>query len=419
MPRREFLKASAGIATAVSAAGLVGGASAQEAEKLRVALIGCGGRGTGAARDVVTCGDDIELYAMGDLFQDRLDGSLARLLKDEKTRDLVNVPAERQFVGFDAYQKVMALDEIDYVLMTTPPGFRPLHFEAAINAGKHAFMEKPVAVCPAGVRKVMEVGKMAEQKGLGVMAGTQSRHSANFIDIIGRIRDGQIGEVRAVACYYHTGGLWHKGREPEWTDAEWQLRNWYYFTWLSGDHLVEQHIHNLDRANWIIGSNPVKCMATGGRQVRTDPKWGHIWDHFAIGYDYADGVKMFSTCRQWEGSPRRVQDYVMCGEGTSDGSSWIRGETEYRHEGKQELTGQQQEHRDMIDSIRAGKPLNVAQRIAESTLTAIMGRMAAYTGKEVTWEQALNSELNLMRDPTEFGPMEVDPVAVPGETELI
>ncbi len=418
MPRREFLKASAGIATAVSAAGLVGGASAQETETLRVGLIGCGGRGTGAARDVVTCGDNIELHAMGDLFQDRLDGSFERLQKAREMEGKLNVPEERRFAGFDAYEKVMETD-VDYVLLTTPPGFRPLHFEAAVNAGKHTFMEKPVAVCPAGVRKVIEVGKLAEQKGLGVMAGTQSRHSANFIDIIGRIRDGQIGEVRAVACYYHTGGLWHKGREPEWTEAEWQLRNWYYFTWLSGDHLVEQHVHNLDRANWIIGSNPVKCMATGGRQVRTDPKWGHIWDHFAIDYDYADGVKMFSTCRQWDGSPRRVQDYVMCGEGTSDGSSWLRGKTEYRYEGTQELSSKQQEHRDLIDSVRAGKPLNVAQRIAESTLVAIMGRMAAYTGKEVTWEQALNSELNLMRDPTEFGPMEVDPIAVPGETELI
>lgn len=420
MARRDFLKASAGIATAVSASGLLGGksAEAQAPEKLRVGLIGCGGRGTGAARDVLTGTPDTELYAMGDLFQDRLDGSLARLQKDKNVADKVNVSEDRRFAGFDAYQKVMDTD-VDYVLLTTPPGFRPLHFEAAINAGKHAFMEKPVAVCPAGVRKVMEVGKLAEQKGLGVMAGTQSRHSANFIDIIGRIREGQIGEVRAVACYYHTGGLWNHGREPEWSDAEWQMRNWYYFTWLSGDHLVEQHIHNLDRANWIIGSNPVKCMGVGGRQVRTGPEWGHIWDHFAIDYDYADGVKMFSTCRQWKGSPRRVQDYVMCAEGVSDGKSWIRGKEEYRYEGTQGLDAKQQEHRDLIDSVRAGKPLNVAQRIAESTLTAVMGRMSAYTGKEVTWEQALNSELNLMRDVTEFGDMAADEVAIPGETELI
>ncbi len=420
MARRDFLKASAGIATAVSASGLLGGksAEAQAPEKLRVGLIGCGGRGTGAARDVVNGTPNVELYAMGDLFQDRLDGSLARLQKDKNVADKVNVSEDRRFAGFDAYQKVMDTD-VDYVLLTTPPGFRPLHFEAAVNAGKHAFMEKPVAVCPAGVRKVMEVGKLAEQKGLGVMAGTQSWHSGNFIDIIGRIREGQIGEVRAVACYYHTGGLWNHGREPEWSDAEWQIRNWYYFTWLSGDHLVEQHIHNLDRANWIIGSNPVKCMGTGGRQVRTGPEWGHIWDHFAIDYDYADGVKMFSTCRQWKGSPRRVQDYVMCAEGVSDGKSWIRGKAEYRYEGEQELDSKQQEHRDLIDSVRAGKPLNVAQRIAESTLTAIMGRMSAYTGKEVTWEQALNSKLNLMRDVTEFGDMAVDEVAIPGETELI
>ncbi len=420
MARRDFLKASAGIATAVSASGLLGGksAEAQAPEKLRVGLIGCGGRGTGAARDVLTGTPDTELYAMGDLFQDRLDGSLARLQKDKNVADKVNVSEDRRFAGFDAYQKVMDTD-VDYVLLTTPPGFRPLHFEAAINAGKHAFMEKPVAVCPAGVRKVMEVGKLAEQKGLGVMAGTQSRHTNAFRDIIGRIRGGAIGEVRAVACYYHTGGLWNHDRQPEWSDTEWQIRNWLYFTWLSGDHLVEQHIHNLDRANWIIGSNPVKCMGVGGRQVRTDPAYGHIFDHFAIDYDYADGVKMFSTCRQWKGSPRRVSDYVMCSEGVSDGKSWIRGKVEYRYEGQQELDSKQQEHRDLIDSVRAGKPLNVAQRIAESTLIAIMGRMSAYTGKEVTWEQALNSKLNLMRDVTEFGDMEVDEVAIPGETELI
>ena len=420
LPRREFLKTSAGIATAVSASGLLGSTSAlaQAPQKLRVGLIGCGGRGSGAARDVLTGTPDTELYLMADLFQDRLDKSLGSLTQNQQLRDKVNVPEERRFVGFDAYQKAMETD-VDYVLLTTPPGFRPQQFEAAVKAGKHVFMEKPVAVCPAGVRKVMEVGKLAEQKGLGVMAGTQSRHTDAYRDIIGRIHDGAIGTVVTMECYYNTGGLWNHGRQPEWSDVEWQIRNWLYFTWLSGDHIVEQHIHNLDRANWVMQAVPERCVGTGGRQARTDPAYGHIFDHFAIVYEYPDDRKMWSMCRQQEGCDGNRGDYVSGSEGASDPGSWIRGKTEYRYEGKQALPPTQQEHRDLIDSVRAGKPLNVAQRIAESTLTAIMGRMAAYTGKVVTWEQALNSELNLMRDVTEFGDMPVDEVAIPGKTKLV
>jgi len=419
MPRRDFLKTSARLTTAALASHLLGSSFTYPngSDKLRVGLIGCGGRGTGAARDCVQAAPDVEIYALGDLFPDRLNGCRQRLQK--ALGDRFKVSEDRCFVGFDAYRQVIN-SGVDLVILATPPGFRPLHFKAAVEAGKHVFMEKPIAVCPTGVRMVMEAGKLAAQKGLGVVAGTQRRHKKSYLETIKRIHEGAIGKIVAAQCYWNQGGLGVRKRRPEWSDVEWQIRNWLYFTWLSGDHLVEQHIHNLDVINWVLGTHPVKCMGMGGRQARTAPEYGHIYDHFAIEYEYPEGVKVLSMCRQIDGCANRVSEYVMGTEGTADPGRWIRGKVSYRFAGRG-TNPYVQEHADLINSIRAGEPLNETQNVAESTLTAIMGRMSAYTGKEVTWEQALNSKLNLVErcENPKFGPMPVDPVAIPGKTPLI
>ncbi|MFQ6097611.1 MAG: Gfo/Idh/MocA family protein [Armatimonadota bacterium] len=399
------------------AAGVLGtdAALAQGEEKLRVGLIGCGGRGTGAAQNCVDAAPNVEIYALGDVFQDRLNGCRARLEKQRGAK--VNLNDDRCFVGLDAYQKVLD-SGVDMVILATPPGFRPTHFKAAVEAGKHVFMEKPVAVCPTGVRMIMDAGKIASEKKLGVVAGTQRRHHAGYVETIKRLHDGAIGRIVAAQCYWNQGGLWKRDRRPEWSDVEWQIRNWLYFTWLSGDHIVEQHVHNLDVVNWVLQAHPVRCVSLGGRQARTDPAYGHIYDHFATDFDYPDGVKVLSMCRQIDNCANRVGEYLIGTEGTSDPGRWIDGKTSFRAQGGP--NPYVQEHADLINSIRAGQPLNEAQRIAESTLTAIMARMSAYTGKQVTWDQALNSKLNLIHEDLDLkGKLPVPPVAIPGKTELI
>ena len=417
MPRRDFLKTSAGLTSAAVASSLLGSSfgTAQGDDSLRVGLIGCGNRGTGAARDCANSSEGVEIYAMGDVFRDRLDGSRGNLQK--AIGEKLTVTDDRCFVGFDAYEDVLASD-VNMVVLGTPPGFRPIHFRAAIEAGKNVFMEKPVATCPTGVRMVMEAGHLAKEKGLGVVAGTQRRHHAGYIETIRRIHGGAIGKVVAAQCYWNQHGLWSHEKNDQWSDVEWQIRNWLYFTWLSGDHICEQHIHNIDVINWVLQSHPERARGLGGRQVRTAPRHGHIFDHFAIDFDYPDGVKVLSMCRQIDGCSRHVGEHVIGTEGTANPGGRIWGAQPYEHKGK---AGEYvQEHRDLIASIRAGEPLNEAQQVAESTLSAIMGRMSTYTGQDVTWEQALNSQLNLLPpDDIDFGPMEVPAVAVPGQTELI
>ena len=420
IPRREFIKTSvAATAAGVASTVLAGRAWAQADTTIRIGLIGCGGRGSGAARDATSSSEGVELYAMGDLFQDRLDRAFNALGQALGPR--FNVAKERCFAGFDACQKVLATD-VNYVILTTPPGFRPQQVQAAVEAGKHVFMEKPVAVCPAGVRAVIAAGERAKERGLGIVAGTQFRHHRGYQDIVQRLHDGAIGRILAAQCYFNTGALWKHDRQPEWSDIEWQIRNWLYFTWLSGDHIVEQHIHYLDTVNWILQAHPVECVALGGRQVRTDPSYGHIYDHFATDFTYPDGVKVLSMCRQMDNCENRVGEHIIGTEGTADGlGGVIQGKETYRTADQGGLgAAYKQEHADLIASIRAGQPLNEAQQVAESTLTAVMARMSAYTGKKVTWDFAMNeSKLNLMRDITQFGDMPVDEVAMPGKTPLI
>jgi len=414
--RRDFLKGSVASAAVIGAGtmGLMPGAWAAGSDTIKVGVIGCGGRGTGAAFDCLNADPGVKIVALGDLFKDRLDGCLGRLTGDEKLKERVDITPDRCFTGFDNYEKVIDCG-VDMVIMAAPPGFRPAHVKYAVDKGKHIFMEKPVAVDAPGVKLILEAGEIATQKKLGIVAGTIKRHQANYVATVKRIHDGAVGDILSAQCYYNTGELWNHGRKPEWTDVEWQIRNWLYFTWLSGDHIVEQHVHNIDVINWALNAHPLKCVGMGGRQKRTDPAYGHIFDHFAVEYEYPNGVRVMSMCRQQDGCCGNVSERVIGTEGSSNCAGLIKGSREWKFEGSAP-SPYVQEHIDLISGIRDGKPLNEARQIAESSLTAIMGRMSAYTGQEITWEQAMNSQENLMPEKLEFGPMPVAPVAVPGRT---
>jgi predicted dehydrogenase len=417
--RRDFVKtvASAAVGTAIvpgssmAFAGHVAGSDA-----IRVGVIGCGGRGTGAVEDALNSSQGVTLVAMGDLFPDRLASSRTRLR--EKYAAAIDVPDDRAFSGFDAYKKVLASD-VNYIILATPPGFRPIHLAAAVAAGKNIFTEKPVAVDGPGIRSVLETYEQARAKGLGIAAGTQRRHQTGYLETMKRIHDGAIGNVLSARCYWNQGFLWKKDRQPDWTDAEWQLRNWLYFTWLSGDHIVEQHVHNIDVVNWAMKAHPVSANGMGGRQVRTGPDYGHIFDHFAIDYEYANGSTLMSQCRQIEGCDKSVSEALIGDKGTSQVDKYtITGAKAWKFGGTDNRP-YVQEHTDFIAAIRAGKPYNELKTVAESTLTAIMGRMSAYSGKVVTWDQALNSQEQLMPPNLTLGPLPTPPVPMPGQTPVL
>jgi predicted dehydrogenase len=419
--RRDFLKTASTVAlgsaiapaTDVFAAQRVAGSDA-----IRIGLIGCGGRGTGAVEDALTSSKGVTLVAMGDAFADRLTSSRERLT--ERFGAAIDV-GDRAFTGFDAYQKVIASD-VNYIILATPPGFRPAHLAAAVAAGKHIFTEKPVAVDGPGIRTVFAAYEQAKAKGLGIAAGTQRRHQTGYLDAMKRIHDGAIGNIVSARCYWNQGGLWKQDRQPKWTDAEWQLRNWLYFTWLSGDHIVEQHVHNIDVVNWAMNAHPVRANGMGGRQVRTSPEYGHIFDHFAIDYEYENGMPLASQCRQIDGCANNVTEALVGDKGTArldnSGKYVLTGPKAWKFAG-QDNRPYVQEHTDFIAAIRAGKPYNELKAVTESTLTAIMGRMSAYTGKIVTWEQALNSKEQLVPANLTLGPLPTPPVPVPGQTPLV
>jgi predicted dehydrogenase len=414
--RRDFLKASTAAAVGVTGLNFVPSVHAAGGDTLKVGLIGCGGRGTGAAEQATQAAPNVKVVALGDAFQDNLNHCRENL---KGLGEKLEVTDDRCFVGLDAYQKVIASD-VDIVILATPPGFRPTHLEAAIKAGKHVFTEKPVAVDGTGIRKVLAAADEAKQKGLAVVAGTQRRHQASYIESMKRIHDGALGQITSARCYWNQGALWNKPRETAWSDVEWQLRNWLYFTWLSGDHICEQHVHNLDVVNWALQAHPERAVGMGGRQVRTDPAYGHIYDHFAIDYEYPKGVHVLSMSRQIPKTENNVSEAVVGTKGswTSNGHRFEGGDGG-RVRVRNEVNPYVQEHTDLIESIRSGSPLNELRTVAESTLTAIMGRMSAYTGQAVTWEQAMNSKLDLMPRTLAWGPMPVPPVATPGVTELI
>ncbi len=427
MTRRDFIRTTS-TASMVAVMSGTGALFAGGSDKIRAGLIGCGGRGTGAAFNCVEASPDVVITAMGDLFEDRVESSYERLSEKLSRANLMADPDHR-FFGFDAYEKVLASD-IDLVILAAPPHFRPRHLKAAVEAGKHVFMEKPVAVDPIGVRSVIASAEAAAQKNLGIVAGTQRRHQAHYVEIMKRIQGGYIGEIVSGQCYWNMGALWVErakenwaGRtEHGWSDMEWHCRNWLFLTWLSGDHIVEQHVHNLDVINWAIGSPPVRCTGMGGRQVRTDPIYGNIFDHFAVEYEYANGARVMSMCRQTEGCHSNVSERVVGTGGFSytDGANgYIRGSKafEYPDESPNPYV---QEHVDLIASIRNGSPLNEGKQVAESTMTAIMGRMSAYTGRALSWDWVMNaSKLDLTPPAYTLGDLPVRPVAVPGKTELV
>ncbi len=414
--RRDFIKTSLAASLATAIPGSLG-LHAAGTDAIRIGMIGCGGRATGAALDCLEAASGVEIVAMFDLFKDRLEGSLKEL--EEKFPGRVKVPADRRYTGFDGYKALCALPDVNLIVTATPPGFRPIHFKAAVEAGKHVFMEKPVAVDPAGVRSIIATSELARQKGLAVVAGTQRRHQSRYLEVMKRIHDGAIGELVGGECYWNQGDLWVVRKTPEMSDMEWQCRNWLYFTWLSGDHIVEQHVHNIDVINWAFGATPVKAMGMGGRQVRTGPEYGNIFDHFAVEFEYPNGARVMSMCRQTPGCAERVEERLAGTRGTAFGYGEIRGAAPWKFEAE-EKDPYVQEQADLIAAIRRGEPLNEGRRIAESTLCAIMGRMSAYTGRAISWDWAMNSsKLDLTPPRYELGDLPVEPVAVPGVTPLV
>ncbi len=418
LSRRDFVKTTGAASAAIMASGNF--AYASGVEEIKVGVIGCGGRGTGAITQNLEASPVTKIVAMGDLFEDRLKKShedVTKFAAEKGFSDRFAVAKENMFTGFDAYEKVIASD-VDLIIMATPPAFRPMHLKASIMAGKHVFMEKPVAVDSVGIRSVIESSNLAEQKGLAIVSGTQRRHQAEYLDHMKMIQDGAIGEVISGQVYWNQGALWQKPRQDSWSDMEWQLRNWLYFTWASGDHIVEQHIHNIDVANWAVGETPESAVGLGGRQVRVDPGYGHIFDHFAVEFTYPSGAKIQSFCRQIDGTASNVSEHIMGTKGTSNPQKWVKsGPWLYEFEGKK-VNPYVQEHTDLVESIQSGKLLNEGKRVAESCLSAIMGREACYTGKVIKWDEILNSPLDLTPPSLDFVSMKVPAIPVPGSTTL-
>lgn len=412
--RRDVLRQGAGLAAGVALTSLVRPVHAAGTDTLKIALIGCGNRGTGAAAQALQTEGPVVLYAMADAFADRLEQSYG-LLKNggalkgnqlvEAQSSKVDVAPERRFVGLEAYKQ--AVDAVDVVILTGPPGFRPEQFEYAVRQGKHVFMEKPVATDGPGIRRVLAAGELAKSKGLKVGVGLQRHHEPKYLETVQRLRDGAIGDFRMLRCYWN--GLTAKipYDRAGLTELEYQVRNWYFFSWLSGDHNVEQHVHNLDVCNWLVGGTPVSAAGVGGRQVRVGKDWGNIFDHHAVEYTYANGLKMFSVCRQIPGCEPLVGEFAVGTKGEADvGNAVItvdgqeawkfprpRVSSRARFEAGQ--NPYQLEHDALFAAIRSDKPHNEVTAGAEATMTAILGRMATYTGRTVTWDEGINSTTSL------------------------
>lgn len=381
---------------------------APEGEVLKAGLVGCGGRGTGAAVNFVDAGPNLEIVALGDLFKDQLEKCRSNL---KRGRD-IEVPDENCFLGFDSYRKVID-SGVDIVIFATPPHFRPTHVKAAIDAGKHVFQEKPIAVDPPGARIMMETTQKAEQKNLSMVSGTIKRYEKDSVELKRKVSEGIIGEVVSANIIRNGGGTWWVERQPEWSDLEYMIRNWYNFSWLSGDHIVEQFVHQLDAMSWFVGSHPLKAIGYGGRHQRTS---GDLFDQFSIVYEYENGVKAHCATRQIDDCANGTREHITGTEGYAD----LRNATIYNHDGEllweypypnenepdQSWKVQNpfvQEHIELVTGIRTGNYINDSEDQIKSTRIAIMGRMAAYTGQEITWEEILNSDLRLGPETYDFG----------------
>ncbi len=416
--RRSFLKSSALVAGGSLAAGMFAPrVHAAGSDVLKIGLIGCGGRGTGAVGNAFAADPNTQLTAIADAFADRTDRALVQLRKESAEK--VNVPAEQVFTGFDAFEKLLATD-VDIVILATPPHFRPQPLKAAIASGKHVFCEKPVAVDAPGVRSVLESCEEAKKKGLTVVSGLCYRYDPPKVETIKKIHDGAVGDIHTMHVSYNTGTLWHHGREPSWSDMEFQLRNWLYFTWLSGDFNVEQHVHSLDKAAWVMKDvPPLRATGLGGRQVRTGNDFGNVYDHFAVVYEYENGTKLFANCRQMAGCSVDVSDHIVGSKGNAElMRAVIEGEQPWRYRGEKPNM-YEEEHRAMFQAIRSSNPLNNGDYMAKSTMLAIMGRMAAYTGQTLTWDQCFSSSEDLSPAKYEWAEVSLPPVAMPGLTRFV
>jgi predicted dehydrogenase len=424
--RRDFLKTSAVVAGATLASGLVLPAvHAAGSDTLKVGLVGCGGRGTGAALQALRADKNTRLVALSDAFSDRMEECRKTLEGTPDIADRVAVDPAHRFTGFDGYKQVIA--NVDVVLLATPPGFRPIHLAAAIDANKHVFCEKPMAVDGPGVRKVLAAAEEAKKKNLSLVSGYCWRRHPIMRQTMQRVHDGALGNIVAMQCSYNTGPLWMRRREAGMSDMEYQMRNWYYYAWLSGDFNVEQHIHSLDKAAWAMkNAYPVRATGLGGRQVRTGPEFGHIFDHHAVVYEYDNGTRLFSFCRQQANCANDVSDHFWGTLGTCDVEASfpprvkISGKDAWASNRRDDGDMYQIEHDELFASIRNGKPLNDGDWMAKSTLMGIMGRMATYTGKQITWAQALNSKEDLSPPTYDMKASLAEPkVALPGVTKFV
>jgi predicted dehydrogenase len=399
--RRDFVKESSVIAGGLMAMPLLSQANffSGADNVIKIALIGCGGRGTGAAVQALSTKQNVQLVAMADAFADRLNSSYNDIkgeLGENASR--LNVKEENKFIGFDAYQKAIAL--ADVVILATPPGFRPIHFEEAVKQGKHIFMEKPVATDPAGIKRVLEAAEIAKSKKLNVVVGLQRRYQTSYRELYKRFNDGIIGDLLSINVWWNQGALWIKPRQPQQTEMEYQMRNWYYFNWLCGDHIVEQHIHNIDVGNWFMKDYPVTASGMGGRTVRTGKDTGEIYDHHAVEYRYGNGVIMNSQCRHWKDSASRVDEEltgtkgrIICDRGLIQDH---KGKTLFQFDKTKENQPYQAEHDELFAAIAKGEyKFWDAERGAKTSLTAIIGRLATYSGQIIPFDKALNSGLNL------------------------
>ena len=436
MQRRSFVKNSAvaagGIILSPFAANASGYFSSVD-DTIKIALVGCGGRGTGATVQALSTKENVKLVAMADAFKDRLDKSYENILAQE-TYDAtakVDVKDETKFIGFEAYKE--AIDMADVVILATPPGFRPIHFEYAVEQGKHIFMEKPVATDVPGIRKVLAAAEKAKQKKLNVVVGLQRHYQTSYRELMDRIHNGEIGDIVSAQAYWDGAGVWVREREEGQTEMEYQMRNWYYFNWLCGDHITEQHVHNIDVINWAKNAYPVKAQGMGGREVRNGKEFGEIFDHHFVEFEYADGTILSSQCRHIKGCMNRVSEAIQGtkGRATTQGGTIItdlKGKTIWKHRGKNDPNPYQQEHDELFAAIAAGEyKFADAENGAKSTMTSLLGRMATYSGQEITWDDAMKSDLSLM--PATFAwdanpPIMPDqdgfyPVAIPGVTKVL
>lgn len=432
--RRDFVKTTALFTAGMMLPGMKMSAMANvlNDKTLKIAVVGCGGRGTGAAVQALKADENVVIVAMADAFEDRLNGSLQNLQKEFEGTKKVNVTEKHRYVGFDAYKK--AIDQADVVILTTPPGFRPYHFEYAINAGKHVFMEKPVATDVPGIRKVLEMAKIAKDKKLNVVVGLQRRYQNNYLAMKEKIDEGQAGIITSGQVYWNSSGVWVNPRKPDQSEMEYQMRNWYYFNWLCGDHILEQHIHNIDVANWFIGEYPISAQGMGGRLVRTGPDHGEIFDHHFVEFKYPSGAVISSQCRHQPGTWSKVGETFQGSKGIIDMNDAgaaslidLQGNNIFDYRNRRDPNPYQVEHDKLFASIRNKEVISDAENAAKSTMTAIMGRMATYSGQLINYDDAIKSEIVLMpkdvtwdsTPPTVPGKDANYPIPMPGKTVVI